>query len=139
MPFEPWHLRWLHLQPTQAALSSMLTLEHGEAIAKAGPCFSAFVGQEVIACAGIIHFWPGRAQVWSLLSESMPLYYRVIHRAVKGFLQDYPMTRLECIVDPRHEAAMRWADHLGFTRESLMKGYDPQGHDQWMYVRVTRE
>lgn len=138
MPFEPWHFHWLRLQPTQAHLASLMTDEHGEAIMTAGPCFSAFVGYDVIACAGIIQLWPGRAQVWSLLSESMPLYYRTIHRAVKRYIQDYPVRRLECIVDPRHHDAVRWAEHLGFVKESTMSAYDMHGNDQAMYVRVQR-
>lgn len=138
MPFEPWHLHWLTLQPTQAHLTELLTDAHGEAIQKAGPCYSAFVGYDVIACAGIIQMWPGRAQVWSLLSDKLPLYARDIHRAVKNYLLAYRVRRLECIVDPRHEAAVRWAEHLGFVKEGVMRAYDMQGNDQAMYVRLSR-
>lgn len=138
MPFEPWHLHWLTLQPTQAHLSELLTDAHGEAIQKAGPCYSAFVGADVIACAGVIQMWPGRAQVWSLLSDKMPLYARDIHRAVKNYLLAYRVRRLECIVDPRHDAAVRWAEHLGFVKEGVMRAYDMHGNDQAMYVRLQR-
>lgn len=138
MPFAPWHLHWLTLQPTQAHLQAMLTDAHGEAIQKAGPAYSAFVGYDVIACAGIIQMWPGRAQVWSLLSDQMPLYARDIHRAVRNYLRAYQVRRLECIVDPRHEAAVRWAEHLGFVKESTMEAYDLHGNDQAMYVRLQR-
>ncbi|MDH4186782.1 MAG: hypothetical protein OEV08_07285 [Nitrospira sp.] len=135
MPFEAWHLRYLELQPSQAAHATHLTQQHGEALVVAGPAFTAFVGMEVIACAGVMEIWPGRAQVWSLLSWRMPTYYRDVHRAVKKFLRGYTVRRLECVVDPRHAEAVRWAKHLGFTYESTMPGYTPLGDTQAMYVR----
>ena len=138
VPFEPWHLHWLTLQPTQAHLKELLTDAHGAAIQKAGPAYTAFVGYEVIACAGIIQMWPGRAQVWSLLSDKMPDYARDIHRAVRNYLRAYRVRRLECIVDPRHAAAVRWAKHLGFTYESTMEAYDMHGNDQHLFVRLQR-
>jgi len=116
----------------------LLTDAHGQAIQKAGPCFSAFVGYDVIACAGIIQLWPGRAQVWSLLSNQMSRYYRDIHRAVKHYVDAYRVRRLECLVDPRHPEAVRWAKHLGFQYEATMRAYDMQGNDQAMYVRLQR-
>lgn len=131
-------MRWLTLQPTQAHLKELLTDAHGEAIQKAGPAYTAFVGYEAIACAGIIQLWPGRAQVWSLLSDQFPGYARAIHRAVRNYLLAYRVRRLECIVDPRHAAAVRWAQHLGFVYESTMTAYDMHGNDQQMFVRITR-
>jgi hypothetical protein len=136
VPFEPWHLDWLQLQPAQVALSSTLTVAHGQFLQQAGPCYSAFVGMDVIACAGVVEFWTGRAQVWSLLSEQMPQHTRTIHRAVKRFLADYRVARLECVVDPRSLAACRWAEHLGFVLEGPMPKYTPAGETQLMLVRL---
>lgn len=138
VPFEPWHLHGLRLQRSQESLMPLLTDEHGQAIQQAGPCFSAFVGYDVIACAGIIQLWPGRAQVWSLLSDQLPTYYRTIHRAVKRYVRAYRVRRLECLVDPRHPDAVRWAVHLGFHYEATLRAYDMQGNDQAMYVRLQR-
>ena len=117
-------------------LSPSLTMHYGRSLELAGPCYSAFVGMDVIACAGIVEFWPGRSQAWSLLSDQMPQYRKAIHKAVKGFLADYRVRRLECVVDPRSETSMRWATHLGFHVEHLMRAYTPQGDDQLMYVRL---
>jgi len=91
---------------------------------------------DVVACAGIVEFWPGRAQVWSLLSDQMPRYRKTVHRAVKTFLDGYRVRRLECVIDPRSETALRWAQHLGFQVEYLMRGYTPNGDDQLMCVRM---
>lgn len=116
-------------------LASSLTPAYGRSLQQAGPCYSAFVGNQVIACAGIVEIWTGRAQVWSLLSDQMPQYRKTIHRAVQQFLAGYRVRRLECIVDPRSAAAVRWARHLGFKYESTMRRYTPGGEDQFMMVR----
>lgn len=118
------------------ALSSSLTHVYGHSLAVAGPCYSAVSGMDVIACAGIVEFWTGRAMVWSLLSAEMPRYKKSIHAAVYRFLKGYRVRRLECVVDPRHEAAKRWAERLGFHVERLMPLYTPNGEDQLMYVRL---
>lgn len=136
MPFQAWHLEWLELQDTQLALSDTLTRQYGRSLEASGPAYSAFAGADVIACAGIVEFWPGRSQVWSLLSWQMPQYRKSIHKAVKGFLEGYVVKRLECVVDPRHEAAQRWAKRLGFEVESVMPSYTPNGDEQLMYVRL---
>jgi hypothetical protein len=136
VPFAAWHLDWLNLQATQRVLSPLLTMQYGQSLERAGPCYSAFVGMDVIACAGIVEMWRGRAQVWSLLSEQMPRYRKAVHKAVKGFLDGYRVKRLECVIDPRSETAMRWATHLGFHVEHLMRAYTPEGDDQLMYVRI---
>ncbi len=136
VPFETWHLEWLNLQETQQVLSPLLTAHYGRSLQGAGPCYSAFFGHQVIACAGVVELWKGRAQVWSLLSESMPRYRKTIHHAVKSFLKGYRVKRLECVVDPRDDKAMRWAEHLGFHVEHRMRAYNPDGSDQLMYVRL---
>lgn len=136
MPFEAWHLDWITLQDSQVSLSSTLTHEYGRSLEGAGPAYTAFVGLEVVACAGIVKLWEGRAMVWSLLSIHMPHYRKSVHKAVKGFLDGYRVRRLECLVDPRSEAAQRWAMRLGFHVEHLMTAYTPGGDDQLMMVRI---
>src|SRR5262245_31221646 len=89
VPFKAWHLEWLNLQQSQAFLSPLLTRQYGQALEAAGWCFSAFAGKNVIACAGVVWFWEGRAQVWSLMSDEMPKYRKSVHKAVKHFLRDY--------------------------------------------------
>lgn len=126
------------MQASQARLSASLTVQYGRSLEAAGPCYSAFCGERVIACAGIVEFWQGRSQVWSLLSESMQSHKKAIHRAVKSFLKGYRVRRLECVVDPRSDASMRWAEHLGFHVEHPMACYTPDGDDQLMYVRIER-
>jgi hypothetical protein len=136
VPFEPWHLRELALQPSQLDLGSTLTIQHGTALSQSGPCWTGMAGMDVIACAGVIEFWSGRSQVWALLSDQFPAHVKSVHRAVRQFLQGYEVARLECLVDPRNPLTIRWAEHLGFVYESTMPQYTPHGDTQLMMVRI---
>lgn len=135
MPFEPWHLSAMQLRQEQQIVAVDLTPEYCRALASAGEAFSAWAGPDLIAVAGVVHFWPGRAQVWSLMSWRIREYGGVIHRYVKRYIQRHPVRRLECIIDPRFPASETWAQRLGFVFESRMKGYGYHGQDMDMYVK----
>ena len=119
-------------------LSPFLTRTYGRSLAAAGPCYSAFVGSQVIACAGVVEFWAGRAQVWSLLADQFPAYRKSVHRAVQTFLAGYRVRRLECVIATDSPRALNWAQHLGFYVEHRMAQYNPDGSDQLMLVRLER-
>ena len=115
-----------------------LTYQYGRQVQAAGECFTALAGTTVIACAGIVNCWQGRAQVWSLMSEHLPLYRKSIHAAVKRFLDASTIRRLEWDLDPEFPRAVEWAKRLGFTYESTMPAYGPNGELQDRYVRILK-
>lgn len=136
VPFEPWHLMQMKLQPSQLSLSYTLTMEHGASLVNAGPSYSALVGVDVVACFGVIEFWPGRSQAWALMSDFFYLHVKAVHRSVRNIVKSYKVDRLECVVDPRNDKTIRWAEHLGFEYESTMRKYTPGGDTQIMMVRI---
>ena len=135
VPFEPWHLSWLTDTTEQAWIAR--TPDYARALKDGGPCFTAFAGMRVVACAGIVPYWEGRVQAWSILSADVGAYAMGIHRAVRRFLDTYPARRIECSIDPRSETAVRWATRLGFEYEGTMRGYTPSGDTMDLYARVT--
>ncbi|MGH8743487.1 MAG: hypothetical protein ACREUY_04335 [Burkholderiales bacterium] len=136
VPFEPWHLEWLTATTEQAWLAR--TPAYGASLKAAGPCFSAFAGMRVIACAGVTPCWAGRAKAWSMVSDDLGRYVMGVHRAVKRFLDSYPARRIECDVDPRSDVAVRWAVRLGFEYEGTQRAYTPSGDDMDLYARIRR-
>lgn len=125
----------MQLRQEQQVVAVDLTPEYCRALEGAGKAFSAWAGLELIAAAGVIQFWPGRAQVWSLMSWRLPEYGGIIHRHVVRFLRQYSVRRLECIIDPRFPVSAAWAERLGFEFESRMKQYGYHGQDMDMYVK----
>lgn len=116
-----------------------LTYAYGCQVQQAGDCFTAFAGPTVIACAGIVNCWQGRAQVWSLMSEHLPQYKKTIHKSVKQFLDSLTIRRLELTLDPEFPRAVEWAKRLGFAYESTMPQYGPNGELQDLYVRFYKK
>lgn len=125
----------MELRPEQQVIAVDLTPAYCQALAGAGNAFSAWAGPDLLACAGVVTFWPGRAQVWSMMSWRLKQYGGVIHRHVKRYIEAHPVTRLECIIDPRFPASEAWAKRLGFRYESTMKSYGYHGQDMDMYVK----
>lgn len=137
VPFRAWHLNYFTMRPEQHTVAVDLTREYATALESAGQCFSAWVGPRVVAAAGVITFWPGRAQVWGLMSDEIGEFGPLVHRKVKRFLDGYRVARLECIIDPRFPASALWATRLGFSREGPpMRKYGVHGQDMHMYVRI---
>lgn len=114
----------------------VLTPAYGRALEAAGGGFTAFEGSTVLAAAGIVTLWPGRGQVWALITPAMRARAIVIHRAVYRAVQRYTGARLECIIDPEFSASVAWARRLGFQYEGTMPKYGIDGRTMDMYVRI---
>ena len=135
VPFEAWHFTRFQLRSEQEIVAVDMTPAYCQSLAAAGEAFSAWVGPDLIAAAGVIHFWPGRAQVWAMMSWRLPQYGGLIHRHVKRYIQQHPVARLECVIDPRFPKSEEWAKRLGFKYESTMRAYGLHGQDMDMYVK----
>jgi RimJ/RimL family protein N-acetyltransferase len=134
--FRPEHLARLRLQPAQDGFTQYLSdLQYGRALANDW-AFTGMVGDRIIACAGAVEVWPGRAALWSLLAEDAGRHFVSLHRAVTGFLIAAPWRRMEATVDVDFEAGQRWVRMLGFEHEGRLRGYTPDGRDQDLFAKV---
>lgn len=134
---QPEHLFQFTPQPAQSAVLGMLTPEYAQAlVGQTTVGWTGLLDSEVIGCAGIAECWPGRAEAWTLLAVDAFEVFRHIHRTVRRVLADSPWHRVEMKVDADHSAAIRWAEHLGFEREGLMRKYTADQRDVFLYARV---
>lgn len=135
--FHPNHARQIKLQPAQAHVKNDL-LQPGvvESLAAAGQSFTAIEGDQVIAIAGIAIQWEGRAIAWALISEDAGKHFLAIHRAVKGFLDQADIRRIEAFVDSDFKQGMKWIEMLGFENEGLMRKFSIIGNDCYLFARV---
>lgn len=138
VPYDPTHLHDLLLQPAQASLGiPQMDPVYAAALGTGGPAYSCVDAYgRVLACAGLLEQWPGRAVGWALLSVAAGRRFVEIHRAVLRTFRLHPYRRIETAVAVGHLEGHRWARLLGFTQEGLMKAYTPQGEDSWLYARV---
>lgn len=95
---------------------------------------------EVVACVGIIHYWSGVAEAWTISSERVVRlkfsFHRTIMELIERVFQQFRLNRLQASVHADHEVSMRWLERLGFKNEGLMKKYLPTGEDAYRYSLV---
>jgi hypothetical protein len=136
--FEPLHIEILRLQREQADGFGVYSPEYGCALKEAGPAFTGMIEGQPIICAGIARQWNGRGLAWALMSEDCGKHFVAITRAVKRYLDAADWSRLEAQVDAEFPRAIRWAEMLGFSVESLMPRFTDRGRDAFMYVRFGK-
>ena len=139
IPFLPSHLHALILQDSQAWMEPMMRAGYADEVAHHGPCFTLTDGVTVYACAGIIHVWDGRAQAWALISKSAGQCMVRLYRAIRQFLDDCTIRRIEATVDAGFMPGHRMLLMLGFKRETSepMRAYLPDGRNCHLYARVN--
>lgn len=139
VPFEPEHLEVLLLQPSQAILQPLLSdRNYGVNLHRGGPAYSALVGDQVIACMGLIPAWEHRAMAWGLIAAEAGPHFVRITKAVMRTMELHPFRRIETSVRRDFQQGHRWVRLLGFEREGTMRCYSPDGGDYDLYARVTR-
>jgi hypothetical protein len=132
------------LDPEMAATMAVQSVQGGgmsvemlRALAKDSPAFMACDGDTVIAAAGIIPQWQGCAIAWSTLAGNIGgARMLAVHRAVRRYLDECGIRRVEMLVAMGHKKGVRWARMLGFECESLQHAKLPNGGDAWLFVRL---
>jgi hypothetical protein len=136
-PFQPEHLERLLLQPAQEYARPYLSdPAYAKALVLPGHSFTALDGDRVLACAGIIPLWEGRAEAWALMGRDLRAHFLAIHHATRRFLNACGMRRVEAAVDAQFGCAKGWIEALGFEEEGVLRAYTPDGRDCIRYARV---
>lgn len=132
------HVAGLDLQPAQRGMAPALTLEYGQAlVAQEGVAWAAVDDVAgVLGCAGLVEVWRDRAIAWALVTPAALHHWVAVHRLVRDVLRDAPWRRVEMHVDVDHDAAVRWAERLGFVREGRMRAFTTDGRDCYLYARI---
>lgn len=135
VPMTSSHLARIRLQPAQAWCRPHLTDDlMNDTVGLGG--FTALVGDEPIACAGLMEFWTGRAMAWSFIGAQAGSHMIALTRAVRDHLEGSPYRRIEAYVDEGFDAGHRWVGLLGFEAEGLLRAFLPDGRNQVLYSKV---
>lgn len=136
------HLLMMNEQDTEQYWGEVVkTPGYARALEKAGPAHTAMRGDKVLACIGLAHQWDGRATAWAIMAQSIGgADYLVIHRAVKRFIKLIGYRRIDATVVENFTNAIRWAEMLGFKRETPepMQNYGPDGRGHYLYSWVAK-
>lgn len=125
----------LRLQPMQSQPIAGQTEANADDLAASTESYTATVDGEVIACIGLIQFWPGRRLVWAYLAYNAGPHMLRLTRLILRWMRYHGQGRIEAAIDPEFPASIRWAHRLGFQREGTMRQYVP-GKDYDLYARI---
>lgn len=137
IPFQPEHLDRIHEQEATAHLRPLITPVMLRALAAMPHSYTATVEGRIVACGGIIEYWPGRAEAWAVLDATSRKDFLAIHNAARRVLNLDHFRRIEAVVDVGFEAGHRWLRALDFRMEApRMLQYGVDGNDYSLYARV---
>ena len=141
VPYRPWHLRTIRAQPRQMVEVGVVLANTTEVVAHAGPCFTALKDRRPVCCAGLVMLGAHRAIAWAVLAKTGPGTFLRVHRAVRSFLDDVPVRRIEALVEGSFDDGHRWVRLLGFKCETPggMVKWDEDGRTWFLYARVKGE
>ena len=110
-----------------------------EALEQPGELWSFLQDDRVIALGGAIPLTPGRAWVWALVAADAGPDMLALTRFLKIFIDELGYRRTEMYVSSAFGPGNRWAELLGFKKETPvpMPGFFPNGQAAYLYARVT--
>lgn len=129
--FEPAHVDLMRVQPWQVG-----EVDASSLAAPYGMAWTALADGEVIACAGLVEMWRGRACAWGLLSADAGRHMTALTREIRSRLDGVAFRRIEIAVAAGFVAGARWARLLGFEVEGYARAYLPGGCDAVLFARV---
>ena len=137
--FQPQDLYAISLQSAQLGILYDTVREkgYGEALAAVGKAYTATSSGEVMACIGVIPQWPGYSRAWALVSRDAGRCMVSLTRGIARWLRFHNEGRVDTAVRCDFDAAIRWAKMLGFQQEGVMRKYDPEGADYYLYAQVA--
>ena len=104
-----------------------------------GSSWTAISKGKVIAVFGIRYIWNGLAEMWMIPSKDIHKNAILLVRGAKATtdtaINNYEIKRLQIIVRVENDVALRFAKSLGFSVESVMTKFGPEGADYYMMVR----
>lgn len=141
VPFKAEHMKALEERRAAAAISEYLRADHLAALEASDHAFTAFEGDRIVGCAGVVRYWKGRGEAWAMVDRRCSVGEFVqMRNAIRRFLEVSPYRRIEAIVGAAFAAGQRWAASLGFEVEApRLRSYLPDGSDAVMFVRLAEE
>lgn len=119
--FEQAHVGLMRVQPWQ-----MGEVDASSLAAPYGMAWTALADGEVIACAGLVEMWRGRACAWGLLSADAGRHMTALTREIRSRLDGVAFRRIEIAVAAGSSLAGGgrgcWGSRSRDTRERTCQG-----------------
>lgn len=101
------------------------------------PSWSQFCDGELVIAGGFVVPYVGLAEAWTIPGPAFKRHHKLALQVTRDSLKwEIPVgtRRLQALVMADHQEGMRWAHHIGFRLEMVMKRYGRNGEDVAMFV-----
>jgi RimJ/RimL family protein N-acetyltransferase len=134
--FSPTHL--LNFDPRSSEDNIMKDILHSNKLDTVR-IFTLIFQDIVVGILGCKHLRTGVAELWLVLDSKVDSYKKTFHRfcrnTLKKFAKDFDIYRLQIAVDTGISRNYKWAEHLGFEEEGIMRKYDGE-RDHYLMARL---
>lgn len=108
---------------------------------QSGPAYTAFVGDQILGCAGVAIIWAGHGVCWVSFSKIAADYgvwfTRICKRVIEDTIRSHSLCRLEAVVAQDNPTNRKWIEMLKFTEEKgCARKYAPGGGNVVRYERI---
>lgn len=124
------------VQGSQAREVSYVPVSYASLPRISGSALTAWDGERIMLCGGIMPMGPRIGVLWALLSADAGTHMLWLHRATKRFIEINPPKRLEASVEKGFPQGCRWLELLGFRFEGEMSAYGLNGETHLRYART---
>ena len=138
LDLEQWHIdALLHNQGQDWLLDYIDETNYASYLNEIGPAFSLVTRNNIVlGAAGVWLQENHRGLAWALISDTIGVDFIHFHKAVKTFLDNTNIPRIEMAVNTQFKEGERWAKMLGFKHEGLMHKYYSHGDDAFLFARI---
>lgn len=135
IPFKKEHYKQIIDNSDQSYLSAHVTDADLDEVERNPFSVSCFHGETLLGVGGVILSHASRGEAWGIVAPNIRRHFLGLHHAVKGYLQNVKVNRIEAVVHTDYEPGHRWVKALGFELEApLMKAYALDGKDAALYA-----
>lgn len=100
--------------------------------------FTAYLGDEILFCAGVAAYWPGRGEAWALINRKLAKDHTFgIVKTFRRYLEYCPFQRIEASADVGDVRYNNFLKALGFSMViPVARNYLPGGGNASVYEMV---
>ena len=101
---------------------------------------SLLVDDLVLAIFGGFYVSKGVFQIWGIVSNDVRRYPVSFYKHTKSLLSFFEKKesprRIQIDIRVSHKDLSHWAKSLGFSPEGIMRAYESDGEDCWLFAKV---
>lgn len=104
-----------------------------------GDGFSFFWNGELLGCAGVHDHTPGIGEAWAMYPADIGNYHidpQIARNRMNKIIKQRGYRRVQATCRRNYLAGMSYLRYLGFSVEGIMRAYEPDGTDAYLYGRV---